>query len=164
MNQINWQTRDQMPEPTNPLQELREVLTRTSRDISEDKLLSWIYGIIVGWDDEAYQELKELLNWTDSHIERLKILHSNYEKAWSLFMEDLRKTPAPNYTAVPDWATAPSWANWCAHDSNGAWYYYEVKPVRINGHWGSTLGQFEFICYRSNWETSLQERPQKQDQ
>jgi len=84
---LKWQTRDEMPAPSNALQELVEILTRTSRDVSADPMTACMYGIIVGWDDKDYEELKTLHNWTDKNIEHQKMLHENYKKAWSLFMD-----------------------------------------------------------------------------
>lgn len=86
---LKWQTRDEMPTPTNALQELNEILTRTSRDVSEDKMIACIYGIVVGWDDASYAELKQKHHWTDDNIKIQKTLHENYKKAWNLFMNDL---------------------------------------------------------------------------
>lgn len=49
MNNIDlkWQTRDEMEVPTNPLQRLHETITLTSRDCGEDKMIAFIYGIVV---------------------------------------------------------------------------------------------------------------------
>lgn len=84
---LKWQTGDEMPHPTNALQELCEILTRTSRDTGEDKMIACMYGIIVGWNDESYEELRLAHNWTDENIQHQKMLHENYKKAWALFME-----------------------------------------------------------------------------
>ena len=82
-----WQNINDMPQPTNALQELVEILTRTSRDTGEDKMIACIYGIIVGWDDNAYKALKEQHGWIDDNIRFQKMWHENYKRAWSLFME-----------------------------------------------------------------------------
>lgn len=58
-NELKWQTRDEMPTPTNPLQRMRETFAFTSRDCSEDKMIAFLYGIVMGWDDESYNELKK---------------------------------------------------------------------------------------------------------
>jgi hypothetical protein len=73
-----WQTGT----PTNSLQALVEILTKTPRDVSEDKMLACIYGIIVGWNDASYRELKLKHRWTDKEIETQKMWHNNYTKAW----------------------------------------------------------------------------------
>ena len=76
-----------MPYPTNALQELVEILCRTSRDCSEDKMIAAMYSIICGWDDESYKELAEKHEWSPEVIERQKMLHKNYNEAFRLFME-----------------------------------------------------------------------------
>lgn len=91
MTEVKWQTRDEMPWPSNPLQELEEILTSTARDVSEDRLLSCIYGIVVGWDEGSYRELREKHRWSDKSIELQKTWHENYQIAWNLFMDNLNK-------------------------------------------------------------------------
>jgi len=91
MNDIHkdckWQTRDEMDDATNPLQALAESLSRTSKDMSSTKFDAWLYGIILGWDDEAYEELAQLYNWSKKNIEYNKSLHQNYIDAWNLWMQ-----------------------------------------------------------------------------
>ena len=82
-----WQTRDEMLHPTNPLQRLRETFAFTSRDCGEDKMIAFMYGIIVGWDDGSYEELKSQHNWSEKDIELQKMWHANYNEVWNLFME-----------------------------------------------------------------------------
>lgn len=89
-NEPKWQTRDEMPTPTNPLQRIYETLTSTSRDCSEDKMIAFLYGIIVGWED-AYPELQEKHNWSDDDVRLQKQWHEEYKKAWNLYMEALTK-------------------------------------------------------------------------
>lgn len=86
-NELKWQTTNEMPTPTNPLQKMRETLAFTSRDCSEDKMISFLYGIIIGWNDESYDELKEKHNWSNEDIRLQKEWHKNYNKAWNLFIE-----------------------------------------------------------------------------
>ena len=84
--QVEWQTRDEMLYPTNPLQRLNEVFGFTSRDCSEDKMIAFMYGIICGWDDDSYEELKEKHGWSNKEVELQKMWHENYKKAWNAFM------------------------------------------------------------------------------
>lgn len=87
-NELKWQTRNEMPTtPTNPLQRMRETFALTSRDCSEDKMIAFLYGIVMGWDDAAYDELKLKHNWSDEDVRLQKDWHKNYNKAWNLFME-----------------------------------------------------------------------------
>lgn len=87
MEDLKWQTRDKNENTTNPLQRLRETLCFTSRDCSEDKMIAFMYGIICGWDDDAFCELKVKHNWSDIDIEQIKKWHENYNKAWNLFID-----------------------------------------------------------------------------
>lgn len=91
MSDVIWQTRDEMPYPTNPLQRLRETFAFTSRDCGEDKMIAFMYGIIMGWDDDSYSELKEQHNWSDKDIELQKMWHKNYNEAWNLFIQNQTK-------------------------------------------------------------------------
>jgi len=88
-----WQTRDILGSTTNPLQYLVEMLTGTAKDMSELKMDAALYGIIVGWDDESYAELKEKHNWSDEHIENQKRFHQEYIKAWNAYMGSVNQTP-----------------------------------------------------------------------
>ena len=88
MEDVKWQTRDEMEVPTNPLQRLVEAFASTSRDCSEDKMIAFMYGIIMGWDNASYSFLKDKHNWSDRDVELQKMWHKNYEKAWNLFMEN----------------------------------------------------------------------------
>lgn len=86
-----WQTRDEFPVTTNPLQKLNEIFAFTSRDCSEDKMIACMYGIISGWDDASYEELKLKHNWSDDDVKWQKLWHENYKKAWNAFMETSAK-------------------------------------------------------------------------
>lgn len=44
-------------------------------DWGADKRLAWVYGILVGWDDEALAEMQKKFRWTDESVERLKSYH-----------------------------------------------------------------------------------------
>ncbi|MCO1599769.1 hypothetical protein [Desulfosporosinus nitroreducens] len=44
------------------------------RDWGADKRSAWIYGIMVGWDNDSYQEFKQKFRWTDKVISRNKRL------------------------------------------------------------------------------------------
>lgn len=81
-----WQSRDEMPYPTNALQKLKEILTMTSRDTAEDKMIACMYGIIVGWDDNSYKELQQTHNWSHEDVRLQKLWHKNFNKAWNLYI------------------------------------------------------------------------------
>lgn len=42
--------------------------------------LAWIYGVIIGWDNDSIKELKEKYDWTDETVERLKTYHKTISK------------------------------------------------------------------------------------
>jgi hypothetical protein len=89
MKEIIWQTRDEFEVPTNPLQKLQETLAFTSRDCSEDKMIAFMYGIIMGWDNKSYKELMVKHNRSLQDIKLQKMWHKNYKKAWNVYMEFL---------------------------------------------------------------------------
>jgi len=82
-----WQTRDEMEDPTNPLQALRESYCRSPKDMGERKFDAWVYGIIVGWPDDAYAELSVQHKWSAEQVKYNKLLHQNYCLTWNLFMK-----------------------------------------------------------------------------
>lgn len=55
------------------------------RDWSEDSRSAWIYGIVLGWDDESYEELAPKFHWTEQNIERNK----KYHQQWEMFRKQL---------------------------------------------------------------------------
>lgn len=85
---LKWQTREDFPVTTNPLQRLNEIFAFTSKDCSEDKMIACMYGIVMGWDDDAYAELRIKHNWSDDDIKWQKLWHQNYNKTWNLYMEN----------------------------------------------------------------------------
>lgn len=74
-------------EPTSPFDSLASTLCGMSIDISNCQKLSWIYGIVIGWNDECLTELSQQHNWDIRMIERLKYLHQQYQVAKNLFSE-----------------------------------------------------------------------------
>ena len=48
------------------------------RDWSEDNRSAWIYGIVFGWG-EATSEMAKKYNWGEGTIERLNMLHEQWE-------------------------------------------------------------------------------------
>ena len=77
------------PKPiTDAGESLRVAMVTDSRDWSIDKRDAWLYGIIVGWKSEEGKEegedpLAELAlkhNWTPETIDRLKMLHEQFQE------------------------------------------------------------------------------------
>ena len=90
-DKLPWQSRDEMAHPTNALQSLVESYTLTSKDMGENKFDAWVYGIIVGWDDESYDELASTHNWSAEQVTYNKMLHANFNEAWKLWMSKYGK-------------------------------------------------------------------------
>lgn len=69
---------------TDPYNDWRESLDCNiyfdSRDWSINRQDAWIYGIVVGWDREAIDELKQLHHWTDDAVACLAELRKQYIK------------------------------------------------------------------------------------
>lgn len=84
---LRWQTRDEMRTTTNPLQRIAETFAFTPRDCGQDKMIAFLYGIALGWDNASYKELKKMHGWSDEDVILIKAWHKNYKKAWNLFVE-----------------------------------------------------------------------------
>lgn len=70
----------------------------------------------------------------------------------------------------PKWSTAPTWAKWLAQDNDGAWYWYEERPVpsatsnkcwnrnpnTSNGNGGNLCRAF---AGDDDWKDTLERRP-----
>lgn len=93
-DKLIWQTRDETPVTTNPLQKLNEIFAFTVRDCSEDKMIACMYGIICGWDDASYKELKAKHKWSDEDIMWQKLWHKNYNAAWNTWVKKFGKKSA----------------------------------------------------------------------
>lgn len=66
------------------LESLRDAIAFSSADWGEYRDLAWIYGIVLGWDDEddpdgeTMRELAERFGWTAGGIARLRRLHAEF--------------------------------------------------------------------------------------
>ena len=68
-------------EEHNPFDSLYKTLVGTVADNSLEKDRAWLYGIIVGWDDECILELeKRFWWWTKDDSKRLKEMHEQFVK------------------------------------------------------------------------------------
>ena len=75
----------------NPFESLECTIAFDVKDWGADRRSAWIYGIILGWDDEeCFKELKAEFGWDDTTIERLKKLRGNYLKAKELYEKELK--------------------------------------------------------------------------
>lgn len=78
-----WRPSDDGPSE-NPLQVLVMSIAGSSKDFSETKFEAYMYGVIMGWDNDSYEELKSKHGWSDDVINYQKQLHQNFIRAWNL--------------------------------------------------------------------------------
>lgn len=64
----------------NCLESIERAIAFDVYDWSEDRRSAWIYGIILGWDEESIKELKGEFNWTDEDVERMNRYHLQWEQ------------------------------------------------------------------------------------
>lgn len=62
----------------NCFESIHSALTSYTGDLSKEENLAWIYGIIIGWNDESLDDLSKSHQWTQKDIERLKRLRAEY--------------------------------------------------------------------------------------
>ena len=72
----------------NPLESIHRSIAFDVRDWAEDRRSAWMYGIVCGWDNKCYDELKKKFNWEDEEIERNKRLHEQFNDLWIYFQEN----------------------------------------------------------------------------
>jgi hypothetical protein len=68
------------------MESIEHTLAFASKDWSLDKNDAWVYGVVLGWDDDALLELAEKFGWTDAQVARLKRLND----AWTALRKFLR--------------------------------------------------------------------------
>ena len=66
--------------PSEPLESLRRTIIFSPKDWSQDKSDAWIYGVIIGWDDDTLNELSSKFGWSSEHSNRLKLLNNKFIK------------------------------------------------------------------------------------
>ena len=72
----------------NSLERIRQTFAFTSLDCSKDKMIAFLYGIVMGWDDNSFKELMDLHNWSDKDVVDIKMWHENYIKTMKLLGGD----------------------------------------------------------------------------
>ena len=60
---------------SNALDSVRAAICLSSRDWSTDSKDAWIYGIVVGWEDAALEEVAKRHNFGYLEVERLRKLN-----------------------------------------------------------------------------------------
>lgn len=66
----------------NPLESIHDCIVFSCRDWAKDKRSAWIYGIVVGWDSDSYEEMMEKFKWSEEEVKRNIVLHGIYAKLW----------------------------------------------------------------------------------
>lgn len=75
----------------NPFQSLSDAIAFSSADWGQARDMAWIYGIVLGWDDEddeddgAMGELAIRFGWDASTVERLRALHAEFQRAAGVY-------------------------------------------------------------------------------
>ena len=88
----------EMSGEADPFKSLHNIIVYSPSDFSKTIEMAWIYGIVVGWDDdECFEEFeKKFTCWSKNDSKRLKELHENFVKVSKengIVWHDLRKDP-----------------------------------------------------------------------
>jgi len=67
------------PPTLDPRVSIRACLTASPQDWGADHRTAWLYGIAVGWDEQALAQLAARHHWTAEAVQRLRLLRNNYE-------------------------------------------------------------------------------------
>ena len=71
--------------PTSPIISLQNAVAFSVMDWASQKSLAWVYGIVLGWDDECFYEFNKKFGWDKDGFERLKNLHNKFIKLRELY-------------------------------------------------------------------------------
>lgn len=69
---------------TDPFEAIRTLLATDSRDWSDDRGDAWLWGIVMGWDDEdpecsAMELVAAKHGWDEQTVARLRVLHERFK-------------------------------------------------------------------------------------
>lgn len=64
-----------------PFASIESAIAFTPHDWGSHHRLAWVYGIAVGWGEEALEALADRHGWSDSEVERLRRLRAAYVRA-----------------------------------------------------------------------------------
>lgn len=62
----------------NPLTAIGDALAFGVDDWGATRAKAWIYGIVLGWDDESIDDLAKQHRWTPNQVRRLRALHERF--------------------------------------------------------------------------------------
>lgn len=90
-----------------PIASVKSAMVHSARDWASSSEDAWLYGVIVGWDDEeapdVSKELAQKFGWSEESVERLRRLHEKMQKLDALEGEDLEELQArPERPKCPD--------------------------------------------------------------
>lgn len=108
---------DELKPIENPLEALQKAIAFSSRDWATEKRDAWVYGIILGWDDNCYPEFNRKFGWDKETFERVQRLHVKLEvlcraapENKPLTLEQLRQMEGePVYLVYPNVPKMDGW-------------------------------------------------------
>lgn len=59
----------------------------------------------------------------------------------------------------PSWDDAPEWANYLAQDVSRDWWWFEVEPKYMYGHWSQLDGAKKMAQRDGSFRDTLEPRP-----
>lgn len=62
-----------------PIEALKTTLAFSVDDWGATRAMAWVWGIVLGWDDESLSELAERHRWSDGAVARLHLLHEKFD-------------------------------------------------------------------------------------
>lgn len=102
-----------VPPGNNPFEALHNLITFSSRDFGADRTDAWLYGIVVGWDNEdtdpdpedlgAMDELAATFGWDAQTVAQLRELRSQWIQRTTTPV-----VPAPTETEWPSLNDVPA--------------------------------------------------------
>ncbi|MGR6523858.1 hypothetical protein ACU5JM_19665 [Rhodococcus erythropolis] len=103
-----------VPLANNPFEALHNLITFSSKDFAADRTDAWIYGIVVGWDNEdadpdpedvgAMDEIAATYGWDAQTVAQLRELRSQWiqHTAVPTISAPSESRPWPTWQEVPD--------------------------------------------------------------
>lgn len=63
-----------------PKESIENCIAFDAMDWSTNGNHAWLYGIVMGWDDDSLKSLQSQHHWSDEAVERLKRLNEKYKE------------------------------------------------------------------------------------
>lgn len=61
---------------------LRSTIAFSVDDWSESRAMAWVYGIVLGWDEDSLAELRPRFGWDEATTGRLRRLHEAFDRTF----------------------------------------------------------------------------------